>query len=129
MMDPPPPRLPRVFSTPPSREYYFREGCHILEWLNDPADPELSIARARVAAGTRTRRHRLEGTTERYLILSGEGRVFLGDDETGQPVGPGEVVWIPAGTDQSIEALGREELVFLALCTPRFEERHYVATE
>ena len=31
-------------------EYYFDEGCFILELSNSPADPGVSIARARVKA-------------------------------------------------------------------------------
>jgi hypothetical protein len=54
---------------PESREYYFDEGCHILEMSNSPDDPEVSIARARVEPGVTTRLHRLTKTTERYIFL------------------------------------------------------------
>ena len=64
---------------PPSREYFFDEGCHILELSNTPDDPTVSIARARVEPGVTTRLHRLVETTERYVILEGEGIVYIGD--------------------------------------------------
>src|SRR5690606_30871356 len=103
-------------------EYFFREGCYISEWSNTADDPALSVARARVTPGVVTRWHRLVGVTERYVVLSGEGRVELGapDARVVEPVGPGSVVIIPPGTPQRIANTGLDELVFLALCTPRF---------
>jgi mannose-6-phosphate isomerase-like protein (cupin superfamily) len=114
-----------VHSTQQDREYFFEEGCFILELLNDPADPAASIARARVPAGTETRWHRLRDTTERYVIVSGEGLVSVGDAAP-ERVGPGDVVLIPAMTPQRIRNTGTEDLVFLAICTPRFEPRNYL---
>lgn len=108
----------------PAAEYWFVEGCHILELLNDPVDPALSVARARVPAGGRTRWHRLAGTVERYLVLEGRGRVEVGDLPA-QDVGPGDVVLIPPGERQRIANPGPGDLVFLALCTPRFQPGNY----
>lgn len=109
-------------------EYWFVEGCHILEWHNRADDPALSIARARVAPGRTTRWHRLQGTTERYLILSGRGRVEL-EGLAAMDIGPGAVVVIPPGVAQRIASLGDQELVFLAICTPRFEVQAYEDVE
>lgn len=105
-------------------EYFFEEGCFILEYLNDPADPDASIARARVPAGGATRRHRLTGTTERYLILEGAGLAEIGDRQP-FPVRPGDAVLIPPGTPQRIANTGTGDLVFLAVCTPRFRPHNY----
>ncbi len=93
--------------------------------LNGDADPECSIVRARVAPGVTTDWHRLRGTTERYVILEGAGEVSVGDHAP-QAVGPGDVVLIPAMARQRIRNAGAEELVFLAVCTPRFEAGNYV---
>jgi mannose-6-phosphate isomerase-like protein (cupin superfamily) len=100
-------------------EFYIDEGCHILEIWNRPQDAALSVARARVGPGVTTRLHRLAGTVERYLILSGEGRVEL-EGLPPHAVGPGDFVQIPAEHGQRITNLGDGDLVFLALCTPRF---------
>jgi len=105
-------------------ETWFREGCYITEWSNSDADPAASIARARVPAGSTTRWHRLEGITERYVILSGEGRAEVGDQSA--EVGPGDVVVISPGTRQRITAFGAVDLVFLAVCTPRFRPEAYI---
>jgi len=50
----------------PEAEFYTAEGCYINELSNSDADPEASIARARVRPGVTTRWHCLAGTTERY---------------------------------------------------------------
>lgn len=114
---------PYRFRHAESDEYHFREGCYILEYLNDPADPDASIARARVPPGVATRPHYLAGTTERYLVLHGTGEARVGDATFS--VGQGDVVLIPPGVVQSIISTGRGDLVFLAICTPRFLRERY----
>lgn len=112
-----------LFRASEDDEYYFQEGCYILEHLNDPADPDLSIARARVPPGVTTRLHHLTGTTERYLILAGHGEARIGG--AARAVGPGDVLLIAAGVTQQIRNSGAEDLIFLALCTPRFRPANY----
>ena len=110
-------------------EYLFAaERCHIVELSNDANDPRASIARARVEPGITTRWHRLVGTVERYVIIEGQGRVEVGD-ELPQDVGPGDVVVIPAMVAQRIANIGTRDLVFLAICTPRFLKKHYRSLE
>jgi mannose-6-phosphate isomerase-like protein (cupin superfamily) len=105
-------------------EYYFEEGCFILELSNSPADPGVSIARARVKAGETTKLHRLRGIVERYVILSGMGKVEVGGCEP-QQVSAGDVVIIPSLCSQRITNIGTEDLIFLAICTPRFTKEVY----
>ena len=109
-------------------EYFFAEGCHIIELLNDDEDPDVSIARARVEPGRTTRWHRLADTVERYVITAGAGRVEV-SDLAPQTVGPGDVVLIPAGERQRITNTGSDDLVFLTICSPRFTEAAYVDIE
>ncbi|MEA5444614.1 cupin domain-containing protein [Gammaproteobacteria bacterium AB-CW1] len=113
-----------IFRAAEAEAFDFVERCHISEWLNNEADPALSVARAAVAAGVTTRWHRLRGIAERYVVLSGEGEVDVAGLER-QVVGPGDVVVIPADTAQRISNMGSEELVFLAICTPRFRPESY----
>lgn len=100
-------------------EYFFKEGCYILELVNSADDPDVSIARARVMPGVTTRLHRLHGVTERYVILEGTGMVEV-DGQAAQPVQPGDVVVIAPGCAQRVTNSGAEALVFLAVCSPRF---------
>jgi mannose-6-phosphate isomerase-like protein (cupin superfamily) len=108
-----------VLRPDPSGEYFTEERCYILETSNSPDDPDVSIARARVAPGVTTRWHRLSGTTERYYILSGRGRVEVGDLPPEEVV-PGDTVIIPPLVRQRISNTGAEDLVFLCVCSPRF---------
>jgi mannose-6-phosphate isomerase-like protein (cupin superfamily) len=109
----------------PAAEYYTDERCFINELSNIPDDPVVSIAEARVLVDEVTRWHKLEGITERYVILAGQGRVELGDLPP-QDVGPGAVVLIPPGCPQRIRNTGGADLVFLAICSPRFQPRCYI---
>lgn len=105
-------------------EYFFEEGCYITENWNCHEDEACSIARARVPVGVTTRVHWLEGIEERYVIIEGEGSVLVGDVPA-QSVAPGDVVVIPAGCRQSISNTGSCELLFYAICTPRFRAEAY----
>ena len=105
-------------------EYFFDEGCYILELSNSSADPDVSIARARVKPGVTTKLHRLDGVVERYVILSGTGQVEV-DGIPPKLVSAGDVVIIPALCSQRITNSGSEDLVFLAICTPRFTNAIY----
>jgi len=119
---------PNLADMTDSREYFFEEGCFILELSNTPDDPELSITRARVEPGERTRLHKLRGTTERYLILSGSGIVEVGN-QPAREVSVGDIVFIPPDTPQRIENNDEGDLIFLALCTPRFTKAAYIDCE
>ena len=105
-------------------EFYTDEGCFITELANIPEDAAASIARARVLPGVTTRWHRLNGTVERYVILSGTGRVEVGELPA-QEVAPNDVVLIPPGCRQRIPCMSSEDPVFLAICTPRFRPEAY----
>ena len=114
----------------PTAEFWTDERCWILESRNVDDDPACSIARARVAPGVTTARHRVS-VDERYVILAGCGRVdvdgLAGTGPEGTEVGPGDVVVIPAGVPQRIANVGTEDLVFLCVCTPRFTPECYEA--
>ena len=107
-----------------TQEYYFVEGCFITELSNSGDDPQVSVARARVEPGVTTRWHRLSGITERYVIIEGTGRVEL-DGLSPREVGTGDVVIIPSGVAQRITNSGSGDLVFLAICSPRFTADAY----
>jgi mannose-6-phosphate isomerase-like protein (cupin superfamily) len=108
----------------PHDEFYTSEGCYITELSNTPEEPDLSIARARVKPSVTTRWHRLRGTTERYYIIEGKGMMEVGDRPP-QEVKAGDVVIIPPLCRQRITNTGSEDLIFLAICTPRFLNESY----
>ncbi len=107
-----------------SNEFYTAEKCYITELCNTPDDPDASIARARVKPGVTTHWHWLKGTVERYYIVNGRGRVEVGKLPP-QEVSAGDIVLIPPKCRQRITNIGSQDLVFLAICTPRYSKAVY----
>ena len=110
----------------PKQEYYFEEGCYITEISNSMDDEDVSIARARVEEAQQTKWHYLKNTTERYVIVQGEGLAEIGERKPLR-VSIGDVVVISPNTIQRILNTGKGDLVFLAVCSPRFHTNHYHA--
>jgi mannose-6-phosphate isomerase-like protein (cupin superfamily) len=108
----------------PDADFFIDEQCYINELSNSVSDESLSIAKARVKPGVSTRWHALKNTVERYIILEGKGRVEVGDLPA-QELNPHDVVIIPAGCRQRITNTGPNDLIFLALCSPRFDAACY----
>jgi mannose-6-phosphate isomerase-like protein (cupin superfamily) len=123
-----PAMLPFVLHRDESRTYFTDELCHINELSNTAGDAAVSIAEARVEAGATTRWHRLHGIVERYVILAGTGIVAVGELAP-QVVSSGSVVVIPAGCRQRITNNGDAALIFLAICSPRFQPQYYEDVE
>jgi mannose-6-phosphate isomerase-like protein (cupin superfamily) len=78
-----------------------------------------SLAEARVAPGQTTALHYHYRSEEIYYLLSGSGRLRVGEEW--REVGPGDAVAIPAGEVHQITNLGATELVFLCCCAPGYE--------
>lgn len=109
-------------------EYYFHEGCYITELSNSDDDSNLSIARARVEPGVTTNLHQLADTIEHYVILEGEGLVEIEGLES-QKLSINDVAIIPPKCAQKITNTGSRDLIFLAICTPRFKPEIYKSIE
>ncbi len=109
--------MPSFINTADCPEYYFEERCYIRELLNSEQTPGLSIAQARVLPGVTTVLHALKGP-EVYYILSGVGVAEVGEER--KEVSAGMLVHILPGEPQRIHNSGKEDLVFLAICSPRF---------
>ena len=109
-------------------EFYTRERCYITELSNTPDDPDVSIALTRVEPGVTTRWHRLKDTSERYFIVSGKGLAEIGELPPRQ-VTAGDIVLIPSMCRQRITNVGSDDLIFLAICSPRFTQDAYEDVE
>jgi mannose-6-phosphate isomerase-like protein (cupin superfamily) len=118
-------RGPKPPGTP--AEFLTRERCYIAEILNDPAEPQVSVARARVEPGVTTERHTLS-VLEWYVIETGRGRIQLGDSQP-YDVFAGDTIRIPAFCEQKIANTGDSDLLFLCVCVPRFDESCYQSAE
>ena len=111
-----------------AKEFTTGERCHITEIANDSGDEDVSIARARVEPGVTTAWHKLTDVNERYIIVSGEGRVEI-NGLVPMDVGAGDVARIPAGTAQRISNTGQIDLIFYAVCSPPFKGECYESLE
>lgn len=109
-------------------EFETEERCFIREISNTTNDEDVSIALARVEPGVTTAWHSLTATEERYLIISGEGRVEIGDLAPTRVIA-GDAVLIPRNVQQRITNTGQNDLLFYALCSPRFMQSNYVELE
>lgn len=106
------------------QEFTTPERCTINELLNHTDDKHCSIAKASVAPGITTQLHAVKNTIERYIILAGEGEVFINHSPP-ETVAYLDIVNIPAGQAQKIKNCGQNDLIFLCICTPRFEQKNY----
>jgi mannose-6-phosphate isomerase-like protein (cupin superfamily) len=109
-------------------EFYFQERCYVAELLNSADCPGVSIARARVEPGITTVLHIVRGSDEIYYILSGQGEIEIGGKIIGT-MHPDDLARIPADTPQRITNTGSADLIFWAICAPRFEARRYGAVD
>lgn len=117
----------RILKTGQGQEFWTGERCFITELINDPSLADVSLARARVEPGVTTELHALT-VRELYIIELGTG---LFDDGRSEPVeaGPGTCIEIPPNAPQRITNTGDTDLVFLCLCTPRFDPAGYRSLE
>lgn len=105
-------------------EFFIEEGCYIVEVSNSEDDPYLSIARVRVEVGVSTHLHSLKNIIERYVIIAGQASVSIGGLNSTN-IYAGDIVVIPPSSPQKIKNIGNEDLLFIAICTPRFNKRQY----
>ncbi len=108
-------------------ERLTRERCYIHTLVGRGEPGAVSIALARVEPGVTTELHRLRGTDERYLVISGRGRMVVGESE--MEIGAKDVVLIPADVAQCVESLGPADLEFYCVCSPPFTPECYEPLE
>ena len=113
-----------IFKTNKAAEFPTGERCHIIEILSQSANKPFSIARARVEPGVTTQLHALEGIDEAYYILSGKAQVEI-DGLSQGILNEGDIVSIPKNLSQRVTNIGENDLIFLCICSPPFEESKY----
>lgn len=112
---------------------YFtsRDGCRLCELLHPKNDADLSmdmsLCHCILEPGMATVPHCLEQQTEVYYILSGKGEMHIGEEEAA--VTSGQTVAIPPRAVQWIANAGADDLVFLAICQPQWQEADEVIRE
>jgi len=104
-------------------EFLSGDGCILRELLSPvraPLELRYSLAHAKLPPGRASAPHRLN-SSEVYYILQGSGKMSIDGEE--QPVGPTDTVYIPPGCVQHIANAGEDDLVFLCVVDPAWEEK------
>ena len=117
---------PKIFRSPNPDEFWLDERIYVREIMNSPEEPELSLARFRVPAGSTTQLHSLT-ITEWYLMESGAGVVEVNGHKIAMKAG--DNLRINPGQSQRVINDSSEELVFQSICTPRWTHECYTNLE
>lgn len=104
----------RTKGTAPCRE---RKGLvsHFLLDATGVADTPLAVTWVEVDPGARQLPHH-HPQTQVYVIISGSGLMRVGDEV--QPVGVGDLVYVPSNAQHGIENTGNEMLSYVSAATP-----------
>ena len=112
---------PKIVKANSLKEAPTAERCLTAE---NYSSEDVSVAQARVKPRITTLAHHLVGVNEIYLITSGKGQVDVGDLKPTK-VTKGDLIVIPAGASQRISNIGKTDLVFYCICTPKFTAECY----
>lgn len=100
--------------------YITRDGSSIRELMHPAVHGNIrqSLAEASLPPGGATLLHRHHASEELYHIVSGMGRMTLGDEEFA--IVAGDTILIPPGTPHCLHNNGDEPLCLLCCCAPAY---------
>ena len=90
---------------------------HVLHSRRDADETDLTITWVDVEPGAKQVRHEHD-PEQVYVILAGEGRMRVGDEE--RAVEAGDLIHIPANTEHGLENTGERTLEYVSAATPAF---------
>jgi mannose-6-phosphate isomerase-like protein (cupin superfamily) len=104
-----------VFSTDQTTRYRFPTHANLL--VMDRAEATASESFITVMEpGEAPPLHVHHDTEQVFFVLSGQGRLIIGEDERDQgPIAPGDLVRIPPGTWHKVPCVGDEPLRYLVV--------------
>ena len=94
---------------------------------NDAVDLNYSLAHAVVEIGEASEPHILTKSSELYVILSGEGELFIENESV--ILRGGEAALVPVGARQWIQNVGDNPLAFYVIVSPPWDEEQEVVFE
>ena len=100
--------------------YVTRDGSSIRELMHPDTqgNAKQSLAEASLPPGGSTLLHRHQESEELYHIVSGSGRMTLGD--TDFAIAPGDTILIPPGTAHCLHNTNNQPLRLLCCCAPAY---------
>jgi mannose-6-phosphate isomerase-like protein (cupin superfamily) len=93
--------------------------CELLHPKNENMKMGCSVAHAILEEGKASLPHKLNSSVEIYYITKGKGKMHI--DEESSDVEPGDAIYIPPGSVQYIENIGKSILEFLCMVTPPWQ--------
>lgn len=81
---------------------------------------KVSLAKLMIDPRGKSRRHYHKKMEEIYYILSGSGRITIGDESF--DIEPGCAIFLPTGMIHEILNTGEQELIFVCADAPVFDE-------
>ncbi|MEE8105382.1 MAG: cupin domain-containing protein [Planctomycetota bacterium] len=102
-----------------SEEILANDGCRLRELLHrdrDSVDEPYSLAWATIDPGKSTLPHRLREQSELYWVVSGQGRIHVGEETSA--VHPGDAILVPKNELQWIENAGTDPLCVVLIVSP-----------
>ena len=107
-----------IFSTTHTKRYRF--PTHTNELVMDRSEAAGSeVFIVELAPGEAPPFHQHANMEQVFYILTGEGRLVIGENGEEHPVNPGDVVHIPPATSHTIHCLGDQTVRYLAVdCFP-----------
>jgi mannose-6-phosphate isomerase-like protein (cupin superfamily) len=94
--------------------------CELLHPAKEDVDIGCSIAHAILEPGRSSLSHKLGKSVEIYYILEGNGVIHIDGEE--KNVQSGQAIYIPPNACQWIENIGRDELKFLCIVNPPWNQ-------
>jgi Mannose-6-phosphate isomerase len=94
--------------------------CELLHPKNENIEMGCSVAHAIIEPGKASLPHKLKSSVEIYYILEGEGIMHI-NTESGD-VKAGDTIYIPPGSSQWIENTTKDNLKFLCVVNPPWQE-------
>lgn len=103
-----------VYRTENLKRYRF--PTHINDLVIDRSESRCSeVFVVVVEPGKGTHLHKHKDTEQVFYVLSGKGRLEIGQEKSPTPIEPGDVVRVPIGTWHSVHCVENQDLVYLAI--------------
>jgi mannose-6-phosphate isomerase-like protein (cupin superfamily) len=95
------------------------QSSHLLLAKGQFGSRHLAITWVDCPSGSEQPIHVHSDSEQVYVIVRGSGTMTVGDET--RPVGPGTLVFIPAGTGHAIRSDGPDALTYVSATAPPFE--------
>lgn len=83
-----------------------------------------SLAEETLPVGATVAMHYHRVTEEIYYVLSGTGRMTIGEEQ--EEVGAGDAIYIPLNSDHSLTNIGAEPMKILLICGPAYSREDHL---